>query len=72
MKTKLEIFTILLKITINWDIYIHFVKVFYTKVSRIRRLTLIALKKFNPMYFCLYITSYFNILVYTYQSIKEI
>ena len=39
MKTKLEIFTILPKITINWEIYIHFVKVFYTKVSRIRRLT---------------------------------
>jgi len=36
MKTKLEIFTILPKITINWEIYIYFVKVFYTKVSRIR------------------------------------
>jgi len=39
MKTKLKIFTILPKITINWEIYIHFIKVFYTKVSRIRRLT---------------------------------
>ena len=39
MKTKLEIFTILPKITINWEIYIHFIKVFYIKVSRIRRLT---------------------------------
>jgi len=39
MKTKLEIFTILPKITINWEIYIHFGKNFYTKVSRKRRLT---------------------------------
>jgi len=27
------------KKTINWGKYIHFLKVFYTKVSRIRRLT---------------------------------
>ena len=39
MKSKLEIFTILPKITINWEIYIHFVKVFYTKVSRLRQIT---------------------------------
>ena len=39
MKTKLEILTILPKITINCEIYIHFGKLFFTKVSRKRRLT---------------------------------
>ena len=39
MKTNLEIFTILPKITINWEIYIQFGKKNYTKVSRKRRLT---------------------------------
>ena len=42
MKNKLEIFIILPKITIIWEIYIHFEKKFYTKVSHIRRLTLLS------------------------------
>ena len=39
IKTKQEIFTILPKRTINWEKYIHFGKIFYTKVSPKRRLT---------------------------------
>ena len=39
IKTKQEIFTILPKRTINWEKYIHFWKLFYTKVSRKRWLT---------------------------------
>jgi len=38
-KTKQEIFTILPKRNINWEKYINFWKLFYTKVCRKRRLT---------------------------------
>ena len=45
IKTKQEVFTILKKKTINWGKYIHFGELFYTKVNRKRRLTVIKYKK---------------------------
>jgi len=52
------------KRTINWEKYIHFVKVFYTKVSRIRGLTAIWLSRqicdlFSFGHYCFWLFCYF-------------